>query len=138
MGKLQSSERLIAVARWKILVVDDNPEVRDSLVDLLDAAGFDVACADGGQAALDHLREHGGPQAADVILLDYAMGDMTGTDFVAAKASDPELASIPVVFVTGDGRARAAAAAWGHDCMVKPLEIDDLVAVISRRARRCA
>jgi CheY-like chemotaxis protein len=137
MEKFQSSDRLIA-ARWRVLVVDDNPDVRDSLVDLLEAAGFDAAYADGGQAALDYLRANGGTEAADVILLDYVMGDMTGAEFLAAKASDPDLAPIPVVFVTGDRRARAAAAAWGHDCLVKPLEIDDLMAVIARQARRCA
>jgi CheY-like chemotaxis protein len=122
-----------AERRRRILVVDDHPGVRESLLDLLEAMGFEVACAPGGRSALDYLRDHGGPDAADVILLDYAMGDMTGVDFLAAKASQPALAPIPVVFVTADGRAPAVAAAAGHDCLGKPLEMDDLVAAIERQ-----
>jgi CheY-like chemotaxis protein len=119
-----------------VLVVDDHQDVRDSLGDLLEAAGFDVARADGGRSALDYLRERGGAEAADVILLDFAMGDMTGVDFLAAKASNPALERIPVVFVTADCRAPAAAAASGCDCLGKPLEMDDLMAAIERRMRR--
>jgi CheY-like chemotaxis protein len=119
----------------RVLVVDDISEVRDSLVDLLEAAGFEVACADGGSTALHYLADHRGAEAADVILLDYALGDMTGAEFLATKASRPELAPIPIVFVTGDAKARAAATAWGHDCLGKPLAVDDLLAAIERQAK---
>ncbi len=116
----------------RILVVDDNKDVRESLGDLLDAAGFRVTCADGGRSALAYLREEGGASATDAILLDYAMGDMSGAEFLAERATQPALAAIPVVLVTADGRAPQAAAASGCDCLRKPLEMDDLVASIER------
>jgi CheY-like chemotaxis protein len=121
--------------RRRVLVVDDNRDVRESVGDLLDAAGFEVECADGGRTALAYLHDHGGPDAVDVILLDYALGDMTAVDFLAKKAREPALAPIPIVFLTGDGRASSFAAASGHDCLGKPTEVDDLLAALDRQTR---
>ncbi len=121
--------------RPRVLLVDDNLGVRESLGDLLDAAGFDVRCADGGRTALAYLHAQGGADAADVILLDFAMTDMSGEDFLAEKARAPDLAAIPVVLLTGDGRASAFAAATGHDCLGNPTDMDDLLAALDRHAR---
>jgi CheY-like chemotaxis protein len=116
-----------------LLVIDDNEEVRESLGDLLDAAGFQVTRAEGGRSALAYLRDRGGAEHTDAILLDFDMGDMTGTEFLAQRAAQPALARIPVVFITTDARAPQAAAESGCDYLRKPFEMDDLVASIERQ-----
>src|SRR5262249_8836250 len=100
------------------------------------AAGFEVIYADGGASALAYLGERGAAGAIDAILLDFDLGDMTGMELLAAKAAQPALAHIPVVFVTADSRAPAVAAASGCDCLGKPLEMDDLMAVLERQVSR--
>jgi CheY-like chemotaxis protein len=117
----------------RILVVDDNQDVRESLGDLLDAAGFRVTCVEGGKSALAYLRERGGAEATDAILLDFALEDMTGTEFLAERAAQPELARIPVVLVTADSHAAQVAAQEGCECLLKPLEMDDLMASLERQ-----
>ena len=117
----------------RILIVDDHNDVRESLGDLLVAAGFEVARAEAGQRALDYLLAQDGTEAPDAILLDFSMGDMTGTDFLAMKAAWPALAHIPVILVSGDCRAAAAAAAAACECLGKPLDLDDLLAALERQ-----
>ena len=80
-----------------ILVVDDNADVRGLLCALLELEGYITIAAQDGAEALELLA--GIPPPA-VILLDFMMPDMDGLDVVAALRADPELASIPVVFVS--------------------------------------
>jgi CheY-like chemotaxis protein len=119
----------------KVLLVDDNVDVRESLRDLLEAAGFEVAVVDGGASALDYLQQRGGAGAPDVILLDFAMPGMTGAELQATLARRPALARIPVVFVTADTHAPATAAASDCVCLGKPLDLDDLLAALDRQMR---
>jgi twitching motility two-component system response regulator PilH len=82
-----------------ILVVDDDPAVRDLLVDALSEAGHRVDVARDGEQALDRLREGVSPC---VVLTDVRMPRMDGFELSRAVARDPELAAIPIVTVTGD------------------------------------
>jgi CheY-like chemotaxis protein len=83
-----------------ILVVEDDPDVRRALTELLASEGYKVtAAADGGEA-LETLR--GGLRPA-VILLDLMMPNCDGWDFRRAQLEDPTFASVPVVLVTAAG-----------------------------------
>ena len=83
-----------------ILVVEDDPDVRRALTELLASEGYEVAAtADGGEA-LQTLR--GGLRPA-VILLDLMMPNCDGWDFRREQLEDPAFATVPVVLVTAAG-----------------------------------
>ncbi len=82
-----------------ILVVDDDPAVRDLLVEALSEAGHRVEIARDGEQALDRLR---GGVSPCVVLTDVRMPRMDGFELRRAVARDPQLAAIPIVTMTGD------------------------------------
>jgi CheY-like chemotaxis protein len=103
-----------------VMVIDDNPDARLVLKKLLEAAGYDVACAGDGREALSQLRQEGPP---GVILLDLSMPGMDGRQFRQQQLRDPGLADIPVVLVSGEEDLSRAAAALGVDAYLpKPVE----------------
>src|SRR5206468_8081081 len=78
----------------RILVVDDDADIRDSLADILSDAGYEVRCFANGAEALDHLRREG---AAALIILDLMMPGMNGWTFCEEQHRDERLAAIPVI-----------------------------------------
>jgi CheY-like chemotaxis protein len=81
-----------------VLVVDDDIAVRRPLSRLLGLEGFDVIEANNGQEALTYLRAGLG---IGVIVLDLRMPVMDGWSFRARQQSDPLIADIPVIVVSG-------------------------------------
>ena len=77
-----------------ILVVDDDPDIRDSLREVLEDEGYDVSCVGNGREALDHLKA-ASPRPC-VILLDLMMPVMDGWQFrKEQKQLEPEIAEHP-------------------------------------------
>ncbi|MGH7645988.1 MAG: response regulator, partial [Gemmatimonadales bacterium] len=94
-------ERLLAAVRkhrrdLPVLIVDDDPVVRDLLRRLLEGEGYRVVEADNGRAALERLRE----VLPGVILLDLMMPEMDGFELLDAMRREAGGASIPVVVLT--------------------------------------
>lgn len=117
----------------KVLVVDDNPDVRWSVTQLLD--GFDVAAAGTGAEALAYLQDH----RVDVVLLDLGLPDMNGKDVARAIRGEPWGADLLLVAATGwgqDGERHQAKLAGFDAHLVKPLDIDELVALITDRRKQ--
>ncbi len=81
----------------RVLLVEDDDELRSLLSELLELEGFNVASVCNGRQALDHLRAHDHP---DLIVLDLMMPVMNGAEFRAEQLLDAELAPIPVVVVS--------------------------------------
>lgn len=81
-----------------ILLVDDDPDIRNTVGDLLRMHGYRVECAAGGRAALERFA--GPPPLPDLILLDVAMPDMSGFEVLRRIRSDPATSRVPVVMVT--------------------------------------
>ena len=110
----------------RVLVVDDDPDVRELMSQLLELEGHQVQGAADGEEALACLRR--GPRP-DAILLDLRMPGMNGWEFRAAQLADPELASIPVYVLTADRTSDVEdlhalrAAGFFH----KPLDVDALL-----------
>ena len=116
-----------------ILVVEDDPDVRDALATVLETEGYEVAKASDGQDALGQLRAS--PTTA-LILLDLYMPVMNGWAFRAEQLRDPKLASIPVVVVSADSMVGKRAADLGAAGYVgKPIDFDRLLALV---ATHCA
>ena len=81
----------------RVLVIDDDDEVRDALAELLESEGFQVEKASNGREGLELLR-HEPPPA--VIVLDLLMPEMDGWQFCEEQASDPSIRGIPVLIVS--------------------------------------
>ena len=90
----------------RVLLIEDDASSSEAMRDLLEMAGHRVDCAGNGREALDRLREDA---AYCIILLDVMMPVMNGYEFRDAQLKDPRIASIPVIVLTADGRAREKA-----------------------------
>jgi len=84
----------------RLLFVEDDSAIRESLGEALQEDGFEVVAAANGREALEHLRNGARPSA---ILLDLMMPVMDGWDFRRAQLDDPSLRDIPVVVVSASG-----------------------------------
>jgi CheY-like chemotaxis protein len=115
----------------KILVIEDDEDIRESLKELLEDSGYEVVCMSNGQHGLDHLRS--GQVPPKLILLDLMMPVMDGHTFRVEQKNDPKLASIPVVIMTADGQVAAKkASADAQAFLRKPVNIDTVLEVVSR------
>jgi CheY-like chemotaxis protein len=110
-----------------ILVVDDDADLRQSLVDLLEDEGYRTQAAASGREALAVLRGQDLPQ---LIILDLMMPDLNGWQFRDIQSTDPRLAAIPVLVVTA-GR-KMAQELVGPEVLFKPFSLDDLLAKVER------
>ena len=81
----------------KVLVVEDEEDIRHLLIDQLEDKGHRVRKADNGAVALQRVRE----ERPDIIFVDILMPVMDGLLFVSELREDPETSGIPVVLVTG-------------------------------------
>jgi CheY-like chemotaxis protein len=114
----------------RVLVVEDDVDIRDLVADILRLEGYSVEAVENGREALERLRSGPPPR---VILLDLMMPVMNGWEFRTAQAQDPELAAIPVVILTGGGNAAAAADGLGVDTFLrKPVDLDQLLEIVRR------
>jgi CheY-like chemotaxis protein len=124
------------MARFTILLVEDDFDVREALAETLRDEGYDVDCASDGEEALQHLRKGGRP---GLILLDLMMPRMSGSEFRMVQKVDPELRHLPVVLLSADGRMEEKARVLETDGAVrKPIDLPDLLAVIERFRDRAA
>lgn len=112
-----------------VLVVDDQPDIRNVIAAILEAEGYRVATAANGREALDRLAA----QPPALILLDLHMPVMTGWELHERLVADG--LPIAVVFMTAGEQACIEAERCGAaGCLPKPFELDDLVGVVRRFA----
>ena len=114
-----------------ILVVDDDPDLREFLRLVLTSMGFEVTGAANGQEALDVMEGHD----PDLILLDMKMPVMNGWEFCRALESRDARPPIVVLTAAPDPAARAAEA-HADGWLGKPFEYVDLEATVRRFAPR--
>jgi CheY-like chemotaxis protein len=112
-------------ASSSILVVDDDPDIRDALHDILADAGYDVCLANHGKMALDVLGRISRPC---LILLDMMMPEMDGAQFLHVLRQDPAADAIPVVLCTASGRNTLPGA---QGLLKKPFELDELLKTVA-------
>lgn len=116
-----------------ILVVDDDPDLRECLRLMLTSMGFEVTGAANGQEALDDLEDHD----PDLILLDMKMPVMNGWEFCRALEGRDSRPPIVVITAAPDPAGRAAevhAEGW----LGKPFEYADLEAIVCSFAKSSA
>ncbi len=116
-----------ASARHRVLVVDDNEDMRSYVSSLLLDEGYVVDVAPDGVAALEQLRR----QAPDLVLTDVMMPRLDGFGLVRAMQADPALTAIPVIMVSaraGEEGTLEALDAGVNDYLVKPFSARELIA----------
>jgi len=115
----------------RVLVVDDDPDVRRFVVDLLAESGYTVSAADDGPSGLRTLNEEG---PFDLVLLDFAMPGMTGTEVArSARALEPDQ---PILMMTGYLEHEAVLSELGAQPMLqKPFDPSDLLFRVSNLIR---
>jgi DNA-binding response OmpR family regulator len=115
----------VAVAKGgRILVVDDEPMVRDTLGQVLADEGYVVDVAVDGEDALDRVRA----ARPDAILLDLMMPGMNGRQFLQALRNDPAYEQVPVLIMTAvHGLEVNLATIGASEVVEKPFDVDDLL-----------
>lgn len=113
--------------RHTVLVVDDEPGVRELYVDALVESGHRVDAVANGAEALERLRTGTVPC---VVLTDVRMPGMDGWELSRALAGDSELSSVPVVVLTGDRMLSFTTPARD-----KPFGVAELDALVERSCR---
>lgn len=112
-----------------VLLIDDDMAIATALTLRLRAAGHDVISARDGRSGVVEAAAH----RPDVILLDIRMPDIDGYEVCRRLKSDPELASIPVIFVSANAHESARDQAYqvgGSAFLSKPYEPGQVLATI--------
>jgi DNA-binding NtrC family response regulator len=113
-----------------ILVVDDEPDIRNLVQEILEDEGFQVAVADGGEAARKACRE----RRPDLVLLDIWMPDVDGITLLKEWA-DAGTLPFPVIVMSGHGTVETAVEATrlgAYDFLEKPLSLAKLLITVER------
>lgn len=112
-----------------IFVVDDDPEMIRIMRKLFARSGFETEGLAEGREAYARIRD-AHPQ---LVFLDLRLGEADGAEVLREIRRDPELASMPVVLMSGDGEIRRKAEALGADAHLwKPFKAADLLACAAR------
>ena len=110
----------------RVLVVDDDKEVREALGELLTDEGYEVSAAPNGQQALTKVLL----QAPDVVLLDLVMPVMSGWEFLQFRPWYPELGSFGIIVMSAALEEPPDVAA----VISKPFLLEDLLKTVRRVA----
>jgi CheY-like chemotaxis protein len=118
-----------------VLVVEDEPVIRQVVAEALRDAGYLVETASDGAEALAKVQQHS-PRA---VLLDLVLPAMDGRAFVEACRRDPMGRAIPIaVMSAADGVASAARRLPVQEFLPKPFDLDCLVATVDALVRDTA
>jgi DNA-binding response OmpR family regulator len=123
-----------------VLVVDDDPDIRDLITWKLNQAGYTTAVAGDGEAALAEVSSDGGASLPDLILVDWMMPKMTGIEVCRALRDNPATARVPVILLTAkaqEAEVERGFAAGVDDYIVKPFSPREMLGRIQAVLARC-
>lgn len=121
----------------RILVIEDEPEMRRNLATLLRLEKFEPLTAENGRTGLELARR----EAPDLILCDVMMPELDGYGVLQALRADPRLALIPFIFLTARGERedlRNGMNLGADDYLTKPVAKGELLRAIEARLQRSA
>jgi len=112
----------------RVLVVDDEFASLEVLALLLKGAGYQVVTASNGEEALERLAE----SHVDLVLTDYKMPMMDGSELCVRMLADPRYAKIPIIFTSATYRQDVPRPANVRAFFTKPLLFNSLIAAVTR------
>ncbi len=113
--------------RQKILVIDDDKEIRSVIAELLSMSGYDVVEAASGQQGLDHASRF----VPNLILLDVMMPGIDGWTVLSKLQDNPKLADVPVIVLSAVGDVEMAMSLGAASVLMKPVDASRLTAEIA-------
>jgi CheY-like chemotaxis protein len=119
----------------KILVAEDEPDIRDLIAFTLRFAGHDVITVGNGVEALESAPK----EQPDLILMDVRMPRMTGYEACQRMKADPSVQHIPVVFLSAKGQdaeIRTGMEAGASEYLLKPFAPDELTEHVTELLER--
>lgn len=125
------TEQIVDIDSRRVLIVDDDPEVYETLADVLEGHGFAVGVAQAGSAAVEKMREN----AYDLFLIDVMMPGMNGVETLRQiKSMNPDAVTL---IMTGHSQVEdlVSEALWsGVDGVLhKPFDVDDVLDMIQQK-----
>ena len=131
------SDNSVTPTKTRVLVVEDEADIRRILKDLLEAQGFHVIDLSSGHAILHQLELHN----PDVVLVDQMMPGITGSEIIAQIRNDDRHSRVPIIMVTGlsgeEDKVRVLNMG-ADDYVTKPFLPKELAARINALVRRAA
>ena len=119
----------------KILIIEDEPEMRRNITALLRFLEYAPIEAENGRKGVELARR----EKPDLVLCDVMMPELDGHGVLQALQQDPEVALIPFIFLTAKGEKedlRSGMNLGADDYLTKPVANADLVRAIEARLRR--
>jgi len=119
----------------KILLIEDHPQMRESLGLMLEMEGFEVVSAENGRRGLELAQT----QSPALILCDVMMPELNGHEVLQALRRDSSTAAIPLIFLTAKGEKtdqRFGMNLGADDYLVKPVGKEEVLAAIASRLER--
>ena len=121
----------------RILVVDDEPALRQSIRLTLTKSGYDVVEAEDGEKAIQEIRSGDDPLMVDTIICDLQMPKVNGMEAVAFYRQ--EFPGVPVLVLTGHASVSSASELFKKgitDYLTKPIEPAKLLAVVEKAVKK--
>lgn len=119
----------------KILIIEDNNDIRENVVEILELTGYEVESAENGKKGVDvALKFH-----PDVVLCDIMMPEMDGYDVLQALNTHPETQATPFIFLTAKAErtdVRRGMELGADDYLTKPFDDAELLRAIESRLKR--
>lgn len=121
----------------KILIIEDEPEMRRNMISLLRYKYYEPIAAENGRMGVESARR----ETPDLILCDVMMPELDGYGVLRMLQADAKLAPIPFIFLTAKGEKhdlRSGMKLGADDYLTKPLENQELIDAIEARLQRSA
>jgi CRP-like cAMP-binding protein/CheY-like chemotaxis protein len=119
----------------KVLIIEDNNDIRENVVEILELAGYEVYEAKNGKAGVDLALNH----IPDIILCDIMMPELDGYGVLYMLHKNPETAAIPFIFLTAKAERldlRKGMEMGADDYLTKPFDDMDLLNAIETRLKK--
>jgi DNA-binding NtrC family response regulator len=119
------------VSQARLLIAEDDPDLRDLLQDDLEDAGYETVLATDGRVALAHIERE--REFFDLLITDVNMPGLTGTELLAAMRE--QRAEAPVIVITAFGSVEQAVElvkAGAYQYLTKPFETVELLRVVAK------
>ena len=114
----------------KIMIVDDEEDIRTSVSQIFEISGYEVTKAEDGNDCINKLER----ETPDIVILDIMMPGMSGWDVAARIKENPKWNDIPIVFLTakGDEMSIGMGGLASEEYIVKPFNIAELKEKVER------
>jgi CRP-like cAMP-binding protein len=119
----------------KVLIIEDNDDIRENVIEILELAGYTVTAANNGKTGVDLAFK----DTPDIILCDIMMPELDGYGVLYMLSKRPETIAIPFIFLTAKAEhfdRRKGMEMGADDYLTKPFDDMELLSAIERRLKK--